>query len=286
MGIEQTNADLVLERILSSYGFTMQKELSDKLDIARNNISGWLQRNSIPAGVILQCSLDTGANVNWLVNGKLEKSSFVLASSKPVLPTGKKLYDLIVSSGGKAVLKRILEAYGFSTQKQLGDLLEISSGTMSAWVRRDYFPGEVVVTCALDTGADLQWLATGEGVTPTKRVPVVSESHSGRIPKFQFVSGELKASGEWACDESLIPATITDAAFVVGSKTSWVIDRGAKNFSNGLWFVAIDGAIDLCDITRLPGNRLSIKTGSTQYECDVKDVEPVGVVFITVNQFH
>ncbi|EQA8865856.1 TPA: phage repressor protein CI [Citrobacter braakii] len=286
MGIEQANADLVLERILSSYGFTMQKELSDKLDIARNNISGWLQRNSIPAGVILQCSLDTGANVNWLVNGELEKSSSDLASSKPVLPTGKKLYDLIVSSGGKAVLKRILEAYGFSTQKQLGDLLEISSGTMSAWVRRDYFPGEVVVTCALDTGADLQWLATGEGVTPAKRVSVVGESHSGRIPKFQFVSGELKASGEWACDESLIPATITDAAFIAGSKTSWVIDRGAKNFSNGLWFVAIDGAIDLCDITRLPGNRLSIKTGSTQYECDVKDVEPVGAVFITVNQFH
>lgn len=286
MGIEQARADLVLERILSSYGFTMQKELSDKLDIARNNISGWLQRNSIPAGVILQCSLDTGADVNWLVNGKLEKSSLKIASSKSVLPAGKKLYDLIVSSGGKAVLKRILEAYGFSTQKQLGDLLEISSGTMSAWVRRDYFPGDVVVTCALDTGANLQWLATGEGMAPAKRVSGAGELHSARIPKFQFVSGELKAIGEWACDESLIPATITDAAFVAGSKTSWVIDRGAKNFSNGLWFVAIDGAIDLCDITRLPGNKLSIKTGSTQYECDVKDAEPVGVVFITVNQFH
>lgn len=285
MGIEQANADLVLERILSSYGFTMQKELSDKLDIARNNISGWLQRNSIPAGVILQCSLDTGADVNWLVNGELEKLSFNLASSKSALPAGKKLYDLIVSSGGKAVLKRILEAYGFSTQKQLGDLLEISSGTMSAWVRRNYFPGDVVVTCALDTGASLQWLATGEGAAPAKRVPTAEESHSGRIPKFQFVSGELKASGVWACDESLIPATISDAAFVAGSKTSWVIDRGAKNFSNGLWFVAIDGAIDLCDITRLPGNRLSVKTGSTQYECDVKDVEPVGVVLLTLNKY-
>ncbi|HHT2665328.1 TPA: helix-turn-helix domain-containing protein [Citrobacter freundii] len=286
MGIEQANADLVLERILASYGFTMQKELSDKLDIARNNISGWLQRNSIPAGVILQCSLDTGANVNWLVNGELEKSSLDLASSKSVLPTGKKLYDLIVSSGGKAVLKRILEAYGFNTQKQLGDLLEISSGTMSAWVRRDYFPGDVVVTCALDTGANLQWLATGQGAAPAKPVSTASKPQSGKMPKFQFLSGELKAIGEWACDESLVPATITDPVFVVGSKTSWIIDRGAKNFSNGLWFVAIDGAIDLCDITRLPGNRLSIKTGSTQYECDVKDVEPVGVVFLTLNKCH
>lgn len=286
MGIGQASADLVLERILSSYGFTMQKELSDKLDIARNNISGWLQRNSIPAGVILQCSLDTGANVNWLVNGELEKSSLKLASSNSELPAGKKLYDLVVSSGGKAVLKRILEAYGFTMQKQLGDLLEISSGTMSAWVRRDYFPGDVVVTCALDTGADLQWLATGQGVNIAKSVSTVSKSHSGKMPKFQFLSGELKTVGEWTYDESLVPATITDAVFVVGSNTSWIIDRGAKNFSNGLWFVAIDGAIDLCDITRLPGNRLSIKTGSTQYECDVKDVKPVGVVFLTLNKCH
>lgn len=286
MGIEQASADLVLERILSSYGFTMQKELSDKLDIARNNISGWLQRNSIPAGVILQCSLDTGANVNWLVNGELEKSSLKLASSNSELPAGKKLYDLVVSSGGKSVLKRILEAYGFTMQKQLGDLLEISSGTMSAWVRRDYFPGDVVVTCALDTGADLQWLATGQGVNPAKSVSTVNKSHSGKMPKFQFLSGELKAVGEWTYDESLVPATITDAVFVVGSNTSWIIDRGAMNFSNGLWFVAIDGAIDLCDITRLPGNRLSIKTGSTQYECDVKDVKPVGVVFLTLNKCH
>lgn len=171
-------------------------------------------------------------------------------------------------------------------QKQLGDLLEISSGTMSAWVRRDYFPGDVVVTCALDTGADLQWLATGQGVNPAKLVSTVSKSHSGKMPKFQFLSGELKAVGEWTYDESLVPATITDAVFVVGSNTSWIIDRGAKNFSSGLWFVAIDGAIDLCDITRLPGNRLSIKTGSTQYECDVKDVKPVGVVFITLNKCH
>lgn len=286
MGIEQASADLVLERILSSYGFTMQKELSDKLDIARNNISGWLQRNSIPAGVILQCSLDTGANVNWLVNGELEKSSLKLASSNSELPAGKKLYDLVVSSGGKSVLKRILEAYGFTMQKQLGDLLEISSGTMSAWVRRDYFPGDVVVTCALDTGADLQWLATGQGVNPAKSVSTVSKSHSGKMPKFQFLSGELKAVGEWTYDESLVPATMTDAVFVVGSNTSWIIDRGAMNFSNGLWFVAIDGAIDLCDITRLPGNRLSIKTGSTQYECDVKDVKPVGAVFLTLNKCH
>ncbi|WP_234405960.1 helix-turn-helix transcriptional regulator [Pectobacterium brasiliense] len=45
-----------------------------------------------------------------------------------------------------------MDAYGFTLEKQLCDLLGISSGTVSKWVRRDYFPGDVVVICALDTG--------------------------------------------------------------------------------------------------------------------------------------
>lgn len=56
-----------------------------------------------------------------------------------------------------------LDAYGFTMQKQLGDLHELSSGTISTWVRRNFFPGDVVVACALDTGVSLRWLATGKG---------------------------------------------------------------------------------------------------------------------------
>jgi lambda repressor-like predicted transcriptional regulator len=65
--------------------------------------------------------------------------------------------------GGKAVLGRMLQAYGFSMQKELGDRFGLSSGTISTWVRRNYFPGDVVVVCALDTGVSLRWLATGQG---------------------------------------------------------------------------------------------------------------------------
>lgn len=60
--------------------------------------------------------------------------------------------------GGKAVLTRMLQAYGFSMQKELGDLYGLSSGTISTWVRRDIL-GDVVVACALDTGVSLRWLA-------------------------------------------------------------------------------------------------------------------------------
>lgn len=284
MGKEKNSAEAVLGRVLSSYGFTMQKELSDHLDIARNNISGWLQRDSIPPGVILQCSLDTGESVNWLVNGELEISRSNHAPVSTSLPSGKELHDLVLSSGGKGVVKRILDAYGFSTQKQLGDLLNISSGTMSAWIRRDYFPGDVVVTCALDTGASLLWLATGMEDSNDKNSIEKIERSSRTIPKLQFSSGELKSVGEWICDKTLIPNSINNPCYIEGSKDSWIIEQGDKTFSNGLWFVDIDGAIDLCEITRLPGNRINVKTGSTQFDCDLNDITPKGLVIVTFDR--
>lgn len=64
--------------------------------------------------------------------------------------------------GGKAVVQRILQAYGFTMQKQLHDHLGVGNGTVSTWIKRNYFPGEVVIRCALETGADLEWLALGK----------------------------------------------------------------------------------------------------------------------------
>lgn len=128
MRLENAVVGDVLERILSSYGFTMQKELGEKLGIAKSNVASWLQRGQIPGNVIVQCALDTGADVSWIVTGEFENSH--LQTDAGILK-GKPLYDQILSSGGKAVLCRMMDAYGFSTQKELGDLLGISTATIS-----------------------------------------------------------------------------------------------------------------------------------------------------------
>lgn len=53
---------------------------------------------------------------------------------------GKKLMEAMQNCGGKEILQRIMQAYGFNMQKELGDHLDIPSGTMSAWIRREHFP--------------------------------------------------------------------------------------------------------------------------------------------------
>uniref|UniRef100_UPI0035C72C29 helix-turn-helix domain-containing protein n=1 Tax=Serratia quinivorans TaxID=137545 RepID=UPI0035C72C29 len=113
----------IIERLTSSYGVTSQRALASSLDVPPNNVSSWVQRNSVPGSAVIKCALDTGADLRWLMTGKFENSNFEVGKSKM---SGRALYEQIQASGGKPVLRRMLDAYGFRTQKELGDLLDIS----------------------------------------------------------------------------------------------------------------------------------------------------------------
>lgn len=102
---------------------------------------------------------------------------------------------------GKAVLQRMLDASGFTMQKQLGDMHELSSGTISTWIRRDYFPGDVVVACALDTGVSLRWLATGKG---SKYDTDRTGGKMKTLTRFDIFAGNLVENDKWLVDASLL----------------------------------------------------------------------------------
>ncbi|WLS77146.1 helix-turn-helix domain-containing protein [Erwinia pyri] len=265
----------VLERLMSSYGVRTQKELALALGIPANNISGWNQRDNVPGNSIIKCVIDTGADLQWLVSGELAKASS--HGSQP-FGRGKALYEKIMSNGGRPVLRRIMDAYGFTLQKQLCELLDISSGTVSTWVRRDYFPGDVVVACALDTGVSLQWLATGKGESTSNEFfnQVVR-----KIPKLRYESGRLKEAGYWIGDISLFSTTLCDAEYIEGIKYSWLIDKSQDELGSGRWLVAVDGVYDVFDISRLPGGKLRLTNISISYECSAADIQSYGVVLFT-----
>ncbi|MCY1909573.1 phage repressor protein CI [Klebsiella pneumoniae] len=271
-------SDGVLERLMSAYGVKMQKDLADLLGIAKHSVSGWVQRDAIPGNIIVRCCLDTGADINWLVTGELANANLEYNSSKL---KGKGLYDEIMGNGGKTVLRRILDAYGFNMQKELGDLLGISSGTISTWVRRDFFPGDVVVTCALDTGVSLEWLATGKGQMRDSKETLATELS---IKKSRLESGALKDAGYWHPDPSMIPPNTNDLLFVDGVNTSWLVDCSASNIANGRWLISIDGALDIFDVIRLPGGKVRLSNKSAEFECSLTDIKSVGVVVITLEK--
>ncbi|MGC0849179.1 phage repressor protein CI [Pantoea agglomerans] len=275
MRIEKAVGPEVLERMLSAYGFSMQKQLAEHLGIAKSNVAGWVQRGQVPGNAIVQCALDTGADVNWLVTGELEK-----ANSVPELPnlTGKAVYDEVLANGGKPVLRRILDAYGFTLQKQLCELLDISSGTVSTWVRRNYFPGDVVVTCAIDTGVSLRWLATGKGNLNKEQISIDAVNE---IPRKVLTSGVLSDSGSWTVDLSFIKHSFKQPVFISSNYASWIVDMNITDISNGKWLLGIDDKYDVYDITVLPGRKIEV-VKTNNFICGIDEVKAVGKVIITL----
>ncbi len=285
MRLENAVVSDVLERILSSYGFTMQKELGEKLGIAKSNVASWLQRGQVPGNVIVQCALDTGADVNWLVTGEFENSH--LQTDGGALK-GKPLYDQILASGGKAVLRRMMDAYGFRTQKELGDLLGISTATISTWIRRNFFPGDVVIACALDTGVSLEWLATGKGKATAN--PEFADSSpdmsfaSVLIPKYRLDAGKLKECGYWSMDRTLLASDSVQPVYIDGLGSSWGVDTALTDIGNGRWVINIDDSYDVFDIVRLPGGKLKLSNQSINFECGISDIQAYGSVIFTLEK--
>lgn len=278
MRLENAIANDVLERILSAYGFTMQKELSDRLEIAKSNVASWLARGQVPGNVIVQCAMDTGADVNWLVTGELEKAS----SPRNNPPkSGKALYEEILENGGSSVLRRILDAYGFTMQKQLCDLYDISSGTVSTWVRRNYFPGDVVVTCALDTGVSLQWLATGKTIPSDESTSLKKEC---LIPNYVLKDGQLCEETAICLDLKFIKHDSDKLILVKGINIAWVVDLAIKELSNGQWIINIDGKKDIYDLSMVPGRKVKVLNKNIEFTCASEDVEFIGKVVAVISQ--
>ncbi|MFS7247934.1 phage repressor protein CI [Rahnella inusitata] len=280
------DATQVLERILSSYGFTSKKQLSDKLEITSSNVSSWLQRNSIPGNVIIECALSTGASLEWLVTGKLTDARKINANKTQL--SGSKLREqLLNASGGKALIRRIMDAYGFKKQTELGDYFQLSSGTISTWIRREFFPGEIVITCALDTGAPLHWLATGQPSSrpQEQQVPVTIETAGTavtlNIAKYQLTAGQMKASGTVSTDPSMLPSSVSSPAFIFSGRYVWLADMDVSNIANGKWLIDLDGNIDIYNVSRLPGNKLQVKNETTDFQCSSDELKAIGLIATT-----
>lgn len=278
MRLENAVAADVLERILSAYGFTMQKELSDKLGIAKSNVASWLQRGQVPGNVLVQCALDTGADIQWLVTGVFANANLAMPSEivRQSLLDGQFLLKKMLQSGGKPVLQRIMDAYGHKTQKELSAHLNISTATISTWVRREFFPGEVVIACALETGRSLVWLALGE--IDASRNDGVSNNCIVAIDRFMLHSGVLTKVDSVCFDEKLFDFSLESVSYVETSKDSYIVDFNTRESTNGTWLIDVDGNVDIYEILKIPGNKISASTNGKGFTCMSSDVIYIGLV--------
>ncbi|WKA61048.1 phage repressor protein CI [Pectobacterium aroidearum] len=160
--------------------------------------------------------------------------------------------------GGEAAVQRLMQAYGFKMKKELSDHFGAGTGTISTWVKRDYFPGEAVVRCALETGASLKWLATGEGdiFSNSKDYTFHKENINFlEIPSKRLLSGQLVNDGFWLADCSILGAIPKMPLYVKEDRRSWLIEQDFEMVTDGIWLLNKGGVLAIREIALVPGKK-------------------------------
>lgn len=172
------------------------------------------------------------------------------------------------------VLDRICEAYGFSQKIQLANHFDIASSSLSNRYTRGAISYDFAAHCALETGANLRWLLTGEGEAFVNNR---ESSDAKRIEGFTLSEEILKSDKELSIDAQFFTKPLTDGMAIRSEGKIYFVDKQAS-LSDGLWLVDIEGAISIRELTKLPGRKLHVAGGKVPFECGIDDIKALGRV--------
>ncbi len=159
--------------------------------------------------------------------------------------------------GGESAVQRLMQAYGFTMKKQLGDHLGAGTGTISTWVKRDYFPGEAIVRCALETGVSLEWLATGTGMI-SKDIEGTTTQKMVRISAYYLLDGVLEPTTDWVGKPFEHMAESENLILVHNNNCSFFIDMKFSNTPEGTWLIERQKILSVVDMKLAPGEQWRI----------------------------
>lgn len=178
-------------------------------------------------------------------------------------------------NGAKEVLDRVIEAYGFSTKIALADHLGIASSSLANRYTRGNFPADIVVKCMAETGATLEWLATGTGNNKRDSQNVNSEAGIKLVRK-SLSAGGLQDIDTVIVDKAFLAhfnVQLLEPALIVEGSAQYVADFGRREIFDGLWLIGIEGSYSIKKVSRLPGSRLKIASRDESFECAHSDIE-------------
>ena len=174
----------------------------------------------------------------------------------------------------EALLNRICEVYGFNQKIQLANHFKIAASSLQNRYTRGNMSYDFAVHCALETGADLKWLMTGEG---NSNLSSCELSPSITLNLFTLSEGKLTKSSNLNIGHELFGRQLKSAICVRSEGKSFIVEQEAS-LADGLWLVDVEGSIGLRELTVLPGKKLHVAGGKITFECGVDDIKSLGRV--------
>lgn len=183
------------------------------------------------------------------------------------------------SSGGKKVIERLVEAYGFTTRQALCDHLGVSKSTMATRYMRDIFPADWVLQCFIETGVSIDWLVSGKG-----ELAVNAEAKLADIEIQELRNGEAFALGSYKIDPSFLLREIKSPLAVKSNRHIYVCDREDAILSDGQWLVQIEEKLSIKKINLIPVRKAIVSGDGFTFECDINDIKPIAKVYSVISE--
>ncbi|WP_145509512.1 MULTISPECIES: phage repressor protein CI [Yersinia] len=181
-----------------------------------------------------------------------------------------------LNKGGRGAIERMVEAYGFTTRQALCDQLNVSKSTLATRYMRDSFPSDWVIQCALETGASLRWLTTGEGVM----FESAQQTDIVQIPRKKLLDGKLYDSNFYMFDKAFLPDGLKDPVVILDGDVTYIADRQFDEVQDGKWVVDIEGTISVRDIIRIPGGKVRVENSKFSFDCKIIDIKLIAKLII------
>lgn len=178
------------------------------------------------------------------------------------------------SFNNEDLLNRICEVYGFSQKIQLANHFDIAASSLQNRYKRGNMSYDFAVHCALETGASIAWLMTGEGQKFDGNANSVAPA---QLPSFTLSEGKLIDEDHLLVDSHLFSRQLTSGMALKSEGKLHFIERDAA-LSDGQWLVDIEGMISLRELTLLPGKKLHVAGGKVPFECGVDEIKTLGRV--------
>lgn len=172
----------------------------------------------------------------------------------------------------EALLNRICEVYGFTQKIQLANHFKIAASSLQNRYTRGNLSYDFAVHCALETGASLRWLMTGEG---DNNVSTMESGCSIKLGYFTLSEGNLAKIGMLKIDHELFGKPLKNAICVKSEGKRYIVEQEAS-LADGLWLVDVESSISFRELTVLPGKRLHVAGGKITFECGSDEIKTIG----------
>ncbi|MFA1192629.1 phage repressor protein CI, partial [Enterobacter kobei] len=187
---------------------------------------------------------------------------------------GKFSYGQI--SHSNEVLDRVINAYGFTSKLMLADHFGMASSSLAGRYKRGGFPADMLVRYVAETGASLEWLATGQD-----RKFDDEELDIIKMPRRKIVDGLLYDAGRYMLDKvSFLPGVPLPKSpiCVHEGNSQFIVDTLFTEVYDDQWLVEIEGKISIRTLTRIPIKKVRVSGVGMAFDCAIEDIKILGRV--------